>query len=126
MIGWGKDGGPESKVWGFFLESKRWGSVVLLKYQPGTREVYHSHAFNSISWLLRGKLVERHLSGFVEIHLPGLKPIKTYQDTFHQVESIGTSWVLSFRGPWSKSWKEYDPRTQKVTRLRWGRRVSSS
>lgn len=120
---YGKDGGPESKVFGYFLESKKLFSVVLLRFEEGTRESYHSHAFNSISWLLRGRLVEKILNKVsAEVHRPGLRPIMTYRKTFHQVRSVGTSWVLSFRGPWSRRWTEYDPRTKKVTQLTWGRK----
>lgn len=46
---WGKDGGPESKVWGLWvLRIKTLFTVVLLKFENGTRDAYHSHAFGSI------------------------------------------------------------------------------
>jgi hypothetical protein len=44
-------------VWGWWLvELQRAFSAVLLKFADGSREVYHSHAFNSRSWVvsLRG------------------------------------------------------------------------
>lgn len=108
LFSWGKDGGPESAVWGLWLvEIKRLFSIVLLKFENGTRDASHDHAFNSISWLLKGRLVERHLDGRVEVHRPSWKPIVTKRTTFHQVESIGRSWVLSFRGPWSATWHEH-------------------
>lgn len=120
----GKDGGPESRVFGYFLENKRFFSVVLLKFDEGTREAYHDHAFNAVSWVLKGRLLEKHLGGHSEVHTPGLKPIRTNRGTFHQVASSGTTWVLSLRGPWSETWHEYVPATKTVTRLTWGRKVS--
>jgi hypothetical protein len=105
----GKDGGKESTVWGFWLiELKGLFSIVLLRFENGTRDAYHNHAFAAISWVLRGKLVERHLEGeWQETHEPSLRPIITPRREFHRVQSIGRSWVLSFRGPWAKTWREF-------------------
>jgi len=67
-IGYGKDGGAQSTVWGYFLECKKLASVVLLRFEPGSREAYHSHAFESWSLLIKGQLVEKHLNGETEVH----------------------------------------------------------
>ncbi len=102
-----KDGGEQSHVWGYWLIEAKWlFSIALLRFEHGTREVYHSHAFNSISWVLKGKLEERHLDWRIQYHVSSLRPIITRRDTFHQVFSHGQTWVLTFRGPWSKNWKE--------------------
>ena len=51
----GKDGGPESKVDGYWLfRHKRLFTVALLRFSKGSREAYHSHAFNAVSWVLTG------------------------------------------------------------------------
>lgn len=103
----GKDGGPESTVWGlWFVEIKSLFSVALLRFEGNSREAYHSHAFNCLSWVLKGKLVENHLAGDVEEHTPSLLPVVTKRETFHMVHSCGTTYVLTFRGPWSKTWRE--------------------
>lgn len=117
-----KDGGPESKVTGYFLvESKRWFTIVLLRFDDGTRDAFHDHAFNSISWLVRGQLVERFLSGLGREHTPSLRPIRTATSDFHQVRSVGTTWVLSFRGPWRDTWQEYLPAEDRYRTLAQGR-----
>lgn len=112
----GKDGGPESKVTGYWLcEIKSLFSIVLLRFDHGTREAFHSHAFNAVSWVLRGFLVEKILNkklptisyDELNIYSRSIRPIITKRNTFHQVRSVGTTWVLSFRGPWSKTWEEY-------------------
>ena len=119
-----KDGGPESHVWGYFLfELKRFATVVLLRFEDVTRDAYHTHAFDAVSWVLRGRLAERHLDGRVVVHAPSLRPVLTYRETFHQVHSSGRSWVLSFRGPWVATWAEYLPAVRQHTLLRDGRRV---
>lgn len=119
-----KDGGPESRVWGYFLiEWKALFSIVLLHFKDGSREAYHSHAFNCISWVLRGKLTEYNLSGPTKVYPPSIWPVRTYRDTFHQVHSDKDTWVLSFRGPWAKTWMEYIPATDEVLTLTNGRQV---
>jgi len=110
LFSWGKDGGPDSKVWGFWLiELKSLFSIALLRFDGPSREAYHTHAFNSISWLLKGNLSEVKINNKVTTYLPSWKPIHTPASRFHQVDSLGVSWVLTFRGPWGTEWKEYLP-----------------
>jgi len=119
-----KDGGPDSTVWAHWLvEIKSLFSVALLRFENGTREAFHSHAFNCISWVLSGKLEERHADGRVEYHYPSLKPVVTRRSTMHQVFSYGRTWVLTFRGPWADNWKEIEAGEEKV--LTNGRKVVS-
>lgn len=122
-----KDGGPKSTVTGYWLvEMKSLFSIALLKFENGSRDEYHSHAFDSISWVLTGKLVEQFVKGRLnKEYLPSPLPVITKRSTFHRVLSVGTSWVLTFRGPWDKQWKEYDPATGTMTVLRDGREVVS-
>lgn len=124
----GKDGGPESNVTGYWLfESKRFGSIVLLRFDQGSREAFHNHAFNAWSWVLKGKLYEiiRHTdtligSQFIE---PSLLPFFTGRDRMHQVHGIAEkTWALSFRGPWNKTWKEYLPSEDREITLTNGRK----
>lgn len=106
----GKDGGPESTVWGYWLaEIKSLFSIVLLKFVGRSREAFHSHAFNSVSWVLSGRLTEQMLDGTIKVHTPSLRPIITRRSTFHKVDSDGVTWVFSLRGPWSRVWQEYRP-----------------
>lgn len=120
-----KDGGPESLVWMWGIESKRFGSILLLKFGHGSREAFHTHAFNSISWLLKGRLVELlHPADRAEVYRPSFRPIITKRSTFHMVlGGIGTNWVLSLRGPWRDEWSEYDPTTNVYSTLTHGRQV---
>lgn len=128
-----KDGGPHSKVWGYWLiEFKSLFSVVLLRFEDGSREAFHSHAFNCISWVLSGCLWEQRMVGRTDLHYtdikkawrvfaPSWKPIITTRDNLHKVTSIGRTWVLSFRGPWADTWQEYLPDEERVVTLTHGR-----
>jgi hypothetical protein len=125
----GKDGGQESNVTGYWLfESKRFGSIVLLRFDEGSREAYHSHAFNAVSWVLKGLLVERvkadNIFGFTQNRIkPSIKPIYTARDRMHKVYGMAKrTWVLSFRGPWTKTWKEYLPKEDREITLTNGRK----
>lgn len=113
---WSKDGGPESHVWCFYLiEWKAAFSIALLRFDDGSREAYHSHAFNAISWLFSGALHEHAIESqdntpyrqhWVRLYEPSWKPIWTPRERFHRVYSVGRSWALSFRGPWVDKWRE--------------------
>ena len=118
-----KDGGPESHVTGFFfVEIKSLFSVVLLRFDNGTREAFHSHAFNAVTLWLKGAAIEHMLNGKSTFWVPGdLK--YTARNTFHKVEALETTWALSFRGPWSRTWKEFLPEENKFVTLTHGRKV---
>jgi predicted metal-dependent enzyme (double-stranded beta helix superfamily) len=121
---WCKDGGPDSNVSGLFVvEIKSLFSIVLLKFANGSREAFHEHAFNALSWVLRGKLVEDNTNWVVNTYTPSLLPIFTKRSTFHRVVSIGDTWVISLRGPWRKQWREYIPATRELLTLTNGRTV---
>lgn len=137
LFKYGKDGGAESHVEGWWLiEWKSGFSIAVLKFSDGSRDAYHSHAFDAISWLLKGSLLEhtRKFDGSsLEIqdtivhvfrtYTPSWLPIWTPRSRFHKVVSKGTSWVITFRGPWSKTWKEYTPGTRRNFILTNGRKI---
>jgi hypothetical protein len=107
-----KDGGQESTVTGYWLiESKSLFSIAILRFDGMSRNAYHSHAFNSISWLLSGMLIEGYLNKeYIKptSYFPSLIPIITKKSDIHMVHSmVSPSWVLTFRGPWESTWIEH-------------------
>lgn len=118
-----KDGGPESTVTGYWLiESKRFFSIVLLKFDGRSREAFHTHAFNAWSWILPTGmgLMERFTDGTSKF----LKPdsfIHTPRESMHKVDSNGVNWILSFRGPWLDTWTEINRHGQQT--LTHGRKI---
>lgn len=123
-----KDGGPDSNVTGYWLiEWKRLFSIALLRFSKGSREAYHSHAFNSISWVLKGALVEIRKTGdnssTITGFTPSFTPIITTRDNLHKVYGMApATWVVTFRGPWVNYWKEKFPDGKEVT-LTHGRKI---
>lgn len=119
-----KDGGPESKGWVWGLEIKGLFSVLLLRFRRGSRDAYHSHAFNAVSWLLSGKLNERPMSQghFPQGYTPSWHPIYTPRTMQHKIIcATDNAWALTFRGPWAKTWKEYRPTEDRHVTLTHGR-----
>jgi len=119
-----KDGGPKSPVDGYFLwEIKGLCSVALLKFNKGSRENYHSHAFNAFTWFISGNLMEVLKGSDSYVYSRSLVPKFTPRDNCHRVIAYTDSWCFTVRGPWSRTWKEYDPRTNTWITLTNGRRV---
>ena len=121
-----KDGGPDSNVTGYWLiECKSLFSIVLLRFDHGSREEFHNHAFNAVSWVLSGFIREELKDENYDNWLtPSIYPIITSRKRFHRVQGIAPkTWVISFRGPWNKYWNEYNNRTGMFTTLTNGREI---
>ena len=121
------DGGRNSGVTGYWLiECKKLFSIVILKFEPNNRKNFHNHAFNAITWWVRGKVCEVvHLGGYKRqdiLRLPSLIPKLTPRTCTHKITVIETAWAISIRGPWKKTWQEITPEG-KVIHLSNGRRI---
>lgn len=117
------DGGKESGVTGYFLvEWKKMFSIGLLHFKEGSRENYHSHAFNALTWFLKGTVTEEKLKGETKDFGPSLFPKYTPRSNIHRVISHSDTWALTFRGPWKDEWLEYRPNTEEFVVLTHGRK----
>ncbi len=125
----GKDGGPDSCVDGFWLiEIKGLFSVLLLRFNDGAREAFHTHAFNAFTWFLCGDLTEEiaHMEPRMFLRYKRRwRPKLTPRSLLHRVHSRGTSWVFTLRGPWVDTWQEWFPEDDRTVTLTHGRRVVS-
>lgn len=123
-----KDGGPDSPVTGFFIvEIKSLFSIVLLKFNPGMRESFHSHAFNAITFWLKGKVWEETIfSKSPKFTRWKAGQVKTTARSFmHRIATGEPAYALSIRGPWAKNWLEFNPETEEFTKLSNGRKIES-
>jgi hypothetical protein len=105
------DGGLDSGVTGYWLiEWKAGFSIVLLHFSPGSREAYHSHAFNAVTWWLRGEVMEQvdlGVVGYTKTWSPSIKPKFTPKHLMHRINAGRSgAWALSIRGPWEDTWQE--------------------
>lgn len=96
-----KDGGPESPVDAYVLvEIKGLFSIMLLKFNKGQREAFHTHA---LTWFLSRKMQEEKIGGEVHQYQRSLVPKVTRKDNNHRVKD---SWCFTLRGPWQDTWTE--------------------
>lgn len=107
ILKWAKDGGPESPVDAFFfVEIKSLFSVAVLRFNYGSREAFHTHAFNALTWFIRGDLVEQDVGGSHYRYKRSILPKITRRSKNHRVIATETSWCFTLRGPWTKTWTE--------------------
>lgn len=122
-----KDGGPASTVESYTLiEVKSLFSIMVLKFNPGSRTNFHSHAFNALTWFIKGGMKEEDLSGLEHEYRRSVVPKLTRRSKFHKVIADTTSWCFTIRGPWSKQWYEYNPNTKTYDTLKNGRVILNS
>lgn len=102
------DGGQDSGVTGYWLiEWKKGFSICLLNFSEGSREAYHSHAFNALTWWLKGEVREEFLNNDKPIvWKPSLKPKFTPKQNFHKIIGLKESWAFCIRGKWDETWQE--------------------
>ena len=116
------DGGKDSGVTAFFLiEWKILFSIAILHFKKGTREAYHNHAFNALTWWIKGNVTEIKIEGQEKDFKPSLKPKYTSRSNFHKVKAHQDTFAITFRGPWNNTWKEY--RKDKYVTLTHGRLI---
>lgn len=107
ILKWSHDGGETSGVRGFFIiEIKPIFSIVLLRFNKGTREAFHEHAFSAVTLWLKGAVREHHLEGHIKEFYAGQCKL-TPRSTFHKIEAMSTAWAISVRGPWVNRWREW-------------------
>ena len=101
------DGGKDSGVTGYWLIEWKWlFSIVLLRFSKGSREAFHSHAFNAWTLWIKGSVIEEYLTSEKYIWKP-FNWKYTPRTCFHKIIANETSWAISFRGPWADTWEEF-------------------
>lgn len=120
-----KDGGSESPVDAYFLfEIKGLASVALLKFNKGGREAFHTHAFDALTWFVKGDLLEEDVSGETYKYKKSIIPKITLKSKNHRVLANEDSYCLTIRGKWDKNWTEYDSKSDTTTVFNWGRSIN--
>lgn len=127
---WSHDGHKDSGVDAFFIiEIKKLFSIAFLRFGNGESAVYHSHAFDALTWSQPGVIMtEVKLEDDILVlknYAPSLIPKLTRKKNKHKVVSIGTNWALTLRGPWEDYWEETDVDNDTTRVLTHGRQVVS-
>lgn len=116
------DGGIDSGVTGYFLiEWKILFSIGILHFKKGTREAFHNHAFNALTFWLKGRVTElKYPIGRAEFSA-GLKPKFTPRSNCHKIIAHDDVYALTLRGPWVDYW--FEVKNGKYITLTHGRKV---
>jgi hypothetical protein len=116
------DGGNDSGVTGYFLiEWKLLFSIGFLHFKRGSREAFHSHAFNAVTFWLKGSVTEiKHPTGIEKDFSASFRPKYTPKSNFHKIYAHTDSFALTFRGPWLDYWYEF--KNKKYRTLTHGRK----
>lgn len=102
------DGGKDSGVTGYWLIEWKWlFSIVLLRFSKGSREAFHSHAFNAWTVWLKGSVTEEFWSNQEPKRWKAGDIKYTPRNCFHKIIADEVSWAISFRGPWNDTWFEH-------------------
>lgn len=119
------DGGKDSGVTGYFLiEWKPLFSIGLLHFKKGSREAFHNHAFNAITFWLKGSAIEeKHPTGQQLRWAASLLPKYTPRENCHRIVADDDVYALTFRGPWNDTWFEF--KNDRYITLTHGRKVVS-
>jgi hypothetical protein len=118
------DGGKASNVTGYWLfEIKNLCSIVVLKFEPSHRENFHSHAFNALTIWLKGEVLEERLDTYKNTAFKAGNFKYTPKENVHKIHCKKTAWCISFRGPWSNTWFEYNKKNNKYIELTHGRKI---
>jgi hypothetical protein len=102
------DGGKDIGVTAYFLiEWKILFSIGILHFKEGSREAYHTHAFNALTWWLKGKVTEEKIDKTTKNFKASFKPKYTLRNNFHKVIAHVDTYALTFRGPWNDTWTKF-------------------
>jgi len=122
-----KDGGKNSPVDAYFLiEWKSFFSIAILKFNKGGREEFHTHAFNALTWFIKGQLEEEDVDGSLYNYKRSFLPKVTLKDKNHRVKALTDSWCLTLRGSWCDNWTEYKKDVDTTTKITHHRVVLST
>jgi hypothetical protein len=118
------DGGVESGVTAYcFFEWKIFFSIGILHFNPGSREDFHNHAFNAITFWISGSVVEEKFKNPIsKVFSAGFRPKYTPRSNFHRIIAQNNgAYALTIRGPWLDYW--YEVKNNDIRILTHGRRI---
>jgi hypothetical protein len=109
------------------FEHKRIGGIWIYNWKTIEQNRFHTHAFSSYAFLLRGEYVEEVIhDGKIEKRVVNqwLKPRHLPKNYTHRIlEAKPKTWTIVFFGPWISHWWEYFDDTKTWIKYGWGRKV---
>lgn len=109
------------------FESKYIGGIWLYNWKTIKQNRFHTHAFNSIAFLLSGKYTEEVIENgqikFKVVHQQ-FKARFLPKNYCHRIlKADPNTWTIVFFGRWIPYWWEYFEDTKTWVKYGWGRKV---
>ncbi len=106
------------------IEIKYLGGIIVNIFNTSNQDRFHSHAFNALSWMIRGHYYEDVI---VDGNLLKLKKIERSRfiprNYIHKItKSSPNAMSITFEGPWESTWNEYFD-NGRIKTYSWGRKV---
>lgn len=110
------------------FEAKTFGGIWLYNWKTIDQMRFHTHAFSSVAFTLRGSYTEEVLNsdGTVTTNEVAnwLRPRYIPSGYCHRIQGARkNTWTIVFFGPWRKSWWEFFPDTSTWVQYGWGRKI---
>jgi hypothetical protein len=109
------------------FENKYFGGIWLYNWKTILQNRFHTHAFSSYAFLLRGSYTEEVIvDGKIETRVVNqwLKPRYLPQNYCHKIlKAEPKTWTIVFFGKWMPFWWEYFQDTKTWVKYAWGRKV---
>lgn len=109
------------------FEHKKIGGIWIYNWKTIEQNRFHTHAFSSLAFLLRGEYIEEVIrNGKIEKRVVNqrFKPRYLPKNYTHRIlEAKPKTWTIVFFGPWIPYWWEYFEDTDTWVKYGWGRRV---
>ncbi len=109
------------------FENKHLGGIWLYNWKTIKQNRFHTHAFNSVAFLLSGKYAEEVIhAGKIETRIVDqwLKPRFLPKNYCHRILFANpNTWTIVFFGKWIPHWWEFFKESNTWVKYGWGRKV---
>lgn len=101
-------GGDYLSRW-WFIPRNKFFNIYIHKFgRSDDDRALHDHPWFSVSFLLKGEMIEHHLNG--KRHIPWLRPVFRTAKFAHRLELVkGPVWTIFITGPRIRSWGFHCP-----------------
>lgn len=109
------------------FENKYLGGIWIYNWKTILQNRFHTHAFNSLAFLLRGSYTEEIIeNGVIKLRVVNqwLKPRFHPKNYCHRIlKADPNTWTIVFFGKWIPHWWEYFADSKTWIKYGWGRKV---
>ena len=109
------------------FENKKFGGIWIYNWKSIKQNRFHTHAFGSYAFLLRGSYTEEVIvDGKIEQRTVNqrFKPRHLPKNYCHKIlKAQPKTWTIVFFGKWIPNWWEYFADTKTWVKYGWGRKV---